>query len=154
MDDRFLKKFREILRLLDRELFYQNVSSCCGGITLAQCHTLLEIENNEDISITELAENLLLDKSTVSRSVENLVQSGYVDRIIPTENRRITTLNLTRSGKNACKNIRWNKEKYLETAVSKFSDKDKKELLRLLDKITLNMIHLRRNADNCENDAC
>jgi DNA-binding MarR family transcriptional regulator len=154
MDDRFLIKFREILRLLDRELFFQNLSSCCGGITLAQCHTLLEIENNENISITELAENLLLDKSTVSRSVENLVQSGYVDRIIPFENRRITTLNLTESGKNTCKNIKWNNEKYLETAISKFSEKEKKELLRLLDKITLNMIHLRRNTDDCGNDAC
>ena len=154
MDRKFLKKFREILRLFDRELFFQNISSCCGGVTLAQCHTLLEIENNESISVTELAGNLLLDKSTISRTVDGLVQSGYVDRVIPSENRRSTTLNLTESGKNTCNNIKWNNEKYLTEALSHLSNNEKKDLLRLLDKITLNMIQLRKSSDEDNSDAC
>ena len=106
MDKGYLRKFREILRLFDRELFFQNVSSCCGGVTLAQCHTLLEIENNEKITVTELAGNLLLDKSTTSRTVEGLVRSGFVERNIPSDNRRITTLNLTVTGKDTCDDIK------------------------------------------------
>ena len=154
MEDKFLKKFRELLRLLDRELFFQNISSCCGGLSLAQCHTLLEIEKNKNITITNLAGNLLLDKSTVSRSVENLVQAGYVDRAVPSENRRITTLNLTEPGQKTCQSIKWNNEKYLENAISEFSEKEKKELLKLLDKITMNMIQLRRNSDNSGGSIC
>jgi len=154
MDNNFLKKFREILRLFDRELFFQNLSSCCGGVTLAQCHTLLEIENNENISVTELAGNLMLDKSTVSRSVEGLVKYGFVDRVIPSENRRITTLSLTGSGRNTCNDIKWHNEKYLQDALAQLSNNEKKELLKLLDKITINMIRLRKNSDENDSEAC
>ncbi len=44
-----------------------------NGISLAQCHTLLEIEKSHEISISELANTLSLDKSTVSRTVDGLV---------------------------------------------------------------------------------
>jgi len=145
MDKGFLEKFREILRLFDRELFFQNVSSCCSGVTMAQCHTLLEIENNENITVTELADKLMLDKSTVSRTVESLVKSAYVDRNIPAENRRITTLNLTRAGKDTCNDIKWNNEKFLDDSLAQLTENEKKELLRLFDKITSRMIHLRKS---------
>ncbi len=154
MDKGYLRKFREILRLFDRELFFQNVSSCCGGVTLAQCHTLLEIENNEKITVTELAGNLLLDKSTTSRTVESLVRSGLVERNIPSDNRRITTLNLTDTGKDTCNDIKWNNEIFLEDSLSKLSEYEKKELLRLFDKITTNMIQLRKNSSDNQGKMC
>ena len=154
MDKGYLRKFREILRLFDRELFFQNVSSCCGGVTLAQCHTLLEIENNEKITVTELAGNLLLDKSTTSRTVESLVRSGLVERNIPSDNRRITTLNLTNTGKDTCNDIKWNNEKFLEDSLLQLSENEKKELIRLFDKITTNMIQLRKNSSGNYGKMC
>ena len=154
MDKNFLGNFREVLRLFDRELFFQNVSSCCGGVTLAQCHTLLEIENNDKISVTELSGNLLLDKSTTSRTVDSLVKSGFVKRSIPSNNRRITSLYLTEAGKKTCQDINWNNEKYLEDSLSQLSDIEKKELLRLFDKITNNMINIRKNSSENYDSAC
>ena len=73
MENKYINQFREIIRIFDREVSFQNSASCCNGISVAQCHTLLEIENNNEISISELAGNLSLDKSTVSRTVEGLV---------------------------------------------------------------------------------
>jgi DNA-binding MarR family transcriptional regulator len=154
MDKNFLGNFREVLRLFDRELFFQNVSSCCGGVTLAQCHTLLEIENNDKITVTELSGNLLLDKSTTSRTVDSLVKSGFVKRSIPSNNRRITSLYLTEAGKKTCQDINWNNEKYLEDSLSQLSDIEKKELLRLFDKITNNMINIRKNSSENYDSAC
>lgn len=154
MDKNFLRNFREVLRLFDRELFFQNISSCCGGVTLAQCHTLLEIENNDKITVTELSGNLLLDKSTTSRTVDSLVKSGFVKRSIPSNNRRITSLYLTEAGKKTCQDINWNNEKYLEDSLSQLSDIEKKELLRLFDKITNNMINIRKNSSENYDSAC
>lgn len=154
MDNSFLTKFREILRLFDRELFFQNVSSCCGGVTLAQCHTLLEIENNKKITVTELAGNLLLDKSTTSRTVDSLVKSGLVERKIPPDNRRITILNLTEAGENTCNDIKWTSEKFLKDSLSKLSVTERKELLRLFEKITNNMINMRKNASENYRSVC
>ena len=148
MRSTLLNKFREVLRLFDRELFFQNLSSCCGGVTLTQCHTLLEIENTEKITISELAKNLILDKSTVSRTVDNLVVAGFIDRTIPAENRRTTSLSLTTSGKKTTKAIKWNNENYLSSALSIMTEHEQKDIVRLLDKLTENMIHLRQKEDN------
>ena len=148
MRSTLLNKFREVLRLFDRELFFQNLSSCCGGVTLTQCHTLLEIENKEKITISELAKNLILDKSTVSRTVDNLVVAGFIDRTIPAENRRTTSLSLTSSGKKTTKAIKWNNENYLSSALSIMTEHEQKDIVRLLDKLTENMIHLRQKDDN------
>jgi len=148
MRSTLLNKFREVLRLFDRELFFQNLSSCCGGVTLTQCHTLLEIENKEKITISELAKTLILDKSTVSRTVDNMVVAGFINRTIPPENRRTTSLSLTTSGKQTTKAIKWNNENYLSSALSIMTKQEQEDIVRLLDKLTENMIHLRQNTDN------
>ena len=148
-----LNKFREVLRLFDRELFFQNLSSCCGGVTLTQCHTLLEIENKEKITVSELAKTLILDKSTVSRTVDNMVVAVFINRTIPAENRRTTSLSLTTSGKQTTKAIKWNNENYLSSALSIMTEQEQEDIVRLLDKLTENMIQLRQNSDN-RNSKC
>ena len=42
----------------------------CCGVSLTQCHTIVEIAKAGSISLNELADILTLDKSTVSRTVE------------------------------------------------------------------------------------
>lgn len=148
MDKFFIKKFRETIRVLDREMFYQNNASCCNGISLAQCHTLLEIEKNNEISISELAGNLSLDKSTISRTVDGLVNISLVDRIIPKENRRKALLNLTESGEQVCQTINFTNDTYIGNVLKDFTAEEQKEFLRLLKKLTLNMAAERQ--DNCD----
>lgn len=99
MNQKYIQQFRECFRILEREIFFQNTASCCNGVSLSQCHALLEIENNDKISVTELAQNMQLDKSTVSRTVDGLVKMDMVDRVIPDENRRKAILNLTEKAK-------------------------------------------------------
>lgn len=142
-------KFRELLRRFEREVFMQNNESCCNGVTLAQCHTLLEIESKKKESVTELAKTLGLDKSTVSRTVDGLVNIGLVDRAIPVENRRMATIQLTDAGKNICNSINCNNDKYFQDTLSVLTDPEKEELNRLLEKVTCRMIQLRSEDENC-----
>lgn len=149
MDKKFIQKFRETIRVLDREMFYQNTASCCNGISLAQCHTLLEIEKNTEISISELAKNLSLDKSTISRTVDGLVNINLVDRNIPKENRRKALLNLTQSGKQVCNTINFTNDKYIENVLGDFSSGEREDFLILLKKLTTNMANERHVNCNC-----
>jgi DNA-binding MarR family transcriptional regulator len=142
-DNQFIKKFREILRRFGREIFVQSNESCCNGVTLSQCHTLLEIESKNKESVTELAKTLGLDKSTVSRTIDGLVHIGLVDRSIPMENRRMATLKLTEAGKNVCHSINCNNDKYFYDTLSILTDPEKEELIRLFEKLTNQMIRLR-----------
>ncbi len=138
-----VRTFRELIRRFERELFMQNNDSCCEGITLAQCHTLLEVENKGKESVTELANTLGLDKSTVSRSVDGLVNAGLLDRTIPAENRRTSTIQLTREGKDICCDINSSSDRYFEDTLSVLSDPEKTELIRLLGKVINRMVQLR-----------
>ena len=145
-DNKFIRKFREVLRRFEREIFVQTNECCCNGVTLAQCHALLEIDSKDKVSVTELAKNLGLDKSTVSRTIDGLVSVGLVDRTIPEENRRTSSLQLTKNGKETCCSINGNNDKYIGQTLSILSDSEKEELLRLFEKITGQMVKLRSSA--------
>lgn len=143
MKKEFIEQFREILREFDREIDLQNNASCCNGISVAQCHTLLEIEKNSEISVGDLARNLSLDKSTVSRTVDGLVNIRMVDRNVPRENRRLALLNLTDTGKEVCTSINDSNNSYVRRVMQDFSAEEREEFLRLWRKLTSNMKQLR-----------
>jgi len=147
--NKIVKRFRELLRRFEREIFMQNNESCCDGVTLAQCHTLLEIESKEKESLTEIAKTLGLDKSTVSRTIDGLVNVGLVDRTIPAENRRMATIQLTNAGKNICESINCNNDKYFLDTLSVLNEPETEELIRLLEKVTNQMVQLRSQDQSC-----
>jgi DNA-binding MarR family transcriptional regulator len=142
MDQNYIQQFRECIRVLEREIFLQNTLSCCEGVSLSQCHALLEIENSPKISVSELAKNMQLDKSTVSRTVDGLVKKTLVDRVIPDENRRKAILNLTDEGKELCKTINFSNDSYIEDILENFSAQEREGFLEFLRKMTHNMQRL------------
>jgi len=143
MKKKFVNQFRETLRVFDRELYLQNNASCCNGISLAQCHTLLEIDKNSEISVSDLAKKLSLDKSTVSRTVDGLVNINMVNRVIPKENRRKALINLTGPGKQVCSTIHFTNDTYVSDILTGFTDGEREEFHKLFRKLTSNMVALR-----------
>lgn len=92
-------ELRELLRILERRLGMVDESKkACCGITLAQCHALVEVGRAEALSLNELAELLGLDKSTTSRTVDHLVRQGQVVRQTDTCCRRSVVIQLTENG--------------------------------------------------------
>ena len=146
MDQKYIHHFRDVIRIFDRELSVQNDASCCNGISVSQCHTLLEIEKNSEISVSELATKLSLDKSTVSRTVEGLVNISLVDRIIPKENRRMALISLTDSGKQVCSTINYSNDGYIKAVLKDFTREEQEKFLRLFEKLTKNMSEERKSS--------
>lgn len=138
-----IRSLRQIFRRLEREIFVQTNESCCSGVTLAQCHTLLEIESKSKESVTELAKTLGLDKSTISRTIDSLVNNGLVDRTTPVENRRMATIQLTEAGKQVCNSINCRNDDYFGEILSVLNDSEKDELVRLLGLVTNQMVNVR-----------
>jgi DNA-binding MarR family transcriptional regulator len=91
----FPQALREIERAVARHL--KDQTARCG-VTLAQCHIILELEELGNPSIVELAGQLQLDSSTLSRSIDGLVKSGMVNRMENPQNRRSSLLSLTEEG--------------------------------------------------------
>jgi|WetSurMetagenome_2_1015567.scaffolds.fasta_scaffold160088_2 DNA-binding MarR family transcriptional regulator len=98
----FRKRLREIERAVARHL--KDQTSCCG-VTLAQCHVILELEEMGSPGIAELAGQLQLDSSTLSRTIDGLVKTGLVSRRENPRNRRSSQVSLTPRGIQAGRQI-------------------------------------------------
>jgi len=103
MDAQIIREFRKNLRRLEQLIVSQlREDICCHGVTVAQCHCLLAVEQLGRPSQNELAEQLCLDKSTLSRTVEGLVQIGLLERAIDERDRRVYRIRLTEQGEKTC----------------------------------------------------
>jgi DNA-binding MarR family transcriptional regulator len=110
-----IKGFRENLRQTQRGLgWYQKNDMQCCGVTMAQCHTLLEIGERGDISIVELAAILGIDTSTLSRNVDTMFKSGLVNRVLNPNDRRYVTISLTEKGQSLFTTIQSAFDVYIE----------------------------------------
>ena len=95
-----VKQFRELTRELDCHLENINRSDCCQcSVNESQCFLVVEIGRNPGICIKDLAHTVHQDKSAVSRSIEELVQRGYVVREPSKTDRRCVVLDLTSEGR-------------------------------------------------------
>jgi DNA-binding MarR family transcriptional regulator len=107
----FIETFRRDVRRFERavDLRFRTEATCCG-VTFAQCHSILEIGTEEAMTVKELAARLGLDKSTLSRTVDSLVEDGYADRVPGRDDRRTVEIRLTEKGLEAFNRINatWN----------------------------------------------
>ena len=112
MDRDSIELFRAKLREIERAVWLQTKSEAlCCGVTLAQCHAILEIGAAGEVNLKELAARLGLDNSTLSRTVESLVKDGLAERIPSAQDRRATVIRLNKKG-NAARdriNSTWNR---------------------------------------------
>lgn len=109
------KEFREIMRQIVRKfgILEDDEKSCCG-ITLTQCHSLVEIGRAGAVSLCELTEIMGLDKSTLSRTVDQLVRNGYIKKETDDKNRRYITITLTPKGHKEYEGIEISMNSYFE----------------------------------------
>jgi len=111
VENRTIEQFRAKLREIERTVWMQTKSEAlCCGVTMSQCHAILEIGKAGELNLKDLAARLGLDNSTLSRTVESLVQDGLADRTPSKEDRRATVIRLNEKGRAALDRINstWN----------------------------------------------
>lgn len=117
ISDHDIDELRHNTRMMVRELglladAYQKI-----GITLAERHLLLELQGQSK-SINELAEHLLLDKSTTSRLVSKAVEKGFVAYAIDDFDKRRRHLTLTKKGNSTLATVEPIARKQVRDALS------------------------------------
>ena len=130
------RELRESVRQLERKLgiLEDGEMSCCS-LTLAQCHALVEIGRAECISLIELAKLLDLDNSTMSRTVNNLVNSGMAERALDPNDRRYVTIRLTPEGHGDFREIESNMSAYYARIYAAIPPEDRQMVLDSLQKL-------------------
>lgn len=125
---------RETLRILVRNLGILDKSdaSCCG-VTMTQCHAIVEIGRAKKISLIDLSDLLELEKSTMSRTINTLVDEGYVTREVDSSNRRYVSIQLTDKGLEVFQNIEDSMHQYYSNIFQSIPEDKRDQVLESLE---------------------
>ncbi len=128
-----VKLFREYTRELERNLENMNRSDCCQcSVNTLQCFLVVEIGRRPGINVKELSEMLKMDKSGISRSVEELVQKGFVSREPSKTDRRSVVLKLTSDGKKRFNKIEKDMDDKFRAVFEKIDEDKRDQVLEAL----------------------
>jgi len=137
MDLEMIRLFRDRVRQVQQKLGWsqRNDIQCCG-VTMAQCHALLALGEVKEMSIVELAGILDVDTSNLSRTVDNMVKAGLLNRIPNPQDRRYVLLTLTEEGKKAFDTIKHLFNAYLTKVFELIPEDKHRQIMESLDLVT------------------
>mgnify|MGYP001016436818 CR=1 FL=1 len=144
---------RELIRVLVRNLgiLEKSDASCCG-VTISQCHAIVEIGRSGEVSLNELAELLALDKSTMSRTINNLVEDGLVIRELDPEDRRYVKIKLTDKGIKIFKDIEESMDRYYKSIFNSVPEEKREQVLDSL-KLLIEAVNKNKCCrEDCQNE--
>lgn len=77
----------------------RSLSATTGDLTMSQYRALVLLAYQGDQRVVDLADNLGVNSSTVTRLVARLVRKGFLDRVADPHDRRATLLAITSEGR-------------------------------------------------------
>ena len=99
MDQDKINLLRHNARQVVRELGLLNEAYFDIGVTLAERHLLIELSTSSCPTMGEIAQKLLLDKSTASRLIARATKKGYIQSTLDKQDKRKRYLSLTELGR-------------------------------------------------------
>jgi DNA-binding MarR family transcriptional regulator len=146
-----LRSFRAKLRVLEREIgrCLEEQTDCCG-VTLAQCHVLLELDSLGSVSLKVLSERLELDKSTLSRAIDSLVGSAMVTRQEDPANRRQQLIALSKAGTKRVADIHQRCDAFYQHLLGKIPEAHRASVLQAIALMADAMVAQRKDTGPLE----
>lgn len=131
MDTTQIRAYRQRMRRFRRMIAACLEEDCSAlEVSVPQCDALLEIETRGETTIADLSEAIRLDKSTLSRTIDALVELGHVARSPDPSDRRYNLLTLTQEGRAVCDRVNATSD---ETARNVFNEIPPEKQLAALD---------------------
>jgi MarR family transcriptional regulator for hemolysin len=129
-----IRRFRHLARRFGRVLgALHGDAICCAGLTVAQAHLLLEIEDSDRTTIVELTRALRIGKGTVSRTVDALVDLGLVRRTPRPSDRRYNDLTLTPAGREAAAGVHKLGDDVVRRTFERIPPKERRAILETFE---------------------
>ena len=108
------------------------------NITIDQWLVLKSLKENPDLNQAELAEKVFKDNASITRIIDLLVKSGYVEREINPNDRRKFNLNITSIGNKILTETHTVVLQNRKTALNSIAENDIQIMSETLQKITSN----------------
>ena len=126
-----IRQFRTTLRKLERDVaIRQKRDDRTGGLSVVQCHTVINLGEIGETTIGQMAKRMGVDKSTLSRTMDRLVAKKLVDRIpLPTD-RRYLLVKLTEIGRQVCDQLNRVNNDYIKRVFSRIPESDHPQVMK------------------------
>lgn len=135
------KYFNRITRTAQR---YNNLVAS-DGLTAQQTHALRVISFHQQISQQQLADHLGVDKSQVTRLVNQLEKKEYLTRTVNPEDRREKLIAATLKADAVKQRDLESADRYYQWLLSTLSEKERAEFTAILQKLADRAIATRKN---------
>ncbi|RXT04258.1 MarR family winged helix-turn-helix transcriptional regulator [Ammoniphilus sp. CFH 90114] len=132
-----VQKFIRLFGLLN-----QNVTPCGYQLSPSQVFCLQELEHRT-LTVGDLAELLLLEKSTVSRLVDGMVKGGFVSRELNEGNRREVLVSLTEKGHKTLNRVREQSIEFYEALLEPLSQGEQQQVYQGFKLMTESLSEVR-----------
>lgn len=135
-----IRSFRRALRQFQR-LAGAQLKCCSCGVTLPQCLVLLDIDEHGRLTMGQLASNLRLDHSTLSRTVDGLVRKKLLSRLSDDNDRRLVWIRLTKAGVSACQDIHEENDEYCRQVFKHIPSTERGAVIRSFEVLIKAYLH-------------
>ncbi len=108
---------------------------CCHDISVTQCYALESLTRRGPLTLNELAAELYLDKSTVSRVVNTIERKKLLRRRPHKQDRRAVQLEITSAGRRLQEVIRADIEERERRLIADFDPAARKALIDLVGRL-------------------
>ncbi len=132
--------FREKISIFPqfiKKVFYDHdISKLNLDINTTQVQILMLVSENSDKSMSGISRMTGLEKSSFTRSVDCLVNNGFITKKPSENDRRVIQLSLTARGSRAAKLIKSDFAAYLDSLIADFTETEKMEFFSSLSTVT------------------
>ncbi len=144
VDTNLLFTLGELQRLMRA---YADKEAARFGITRAQWAVLARVERSEGMKQAELAELLEMQPITLTRLIDKLCDSGWIERRSDESDRRVNRLHLRKSGRQLLGKLSGLKSELTATALGDISSADAERLVAQLETIKENVRNAIQNPE-------
>ena len=144
-----ISTMRNAIKIFMRSLgVLEGKKTFCYDCTYAQCHVIWETAQENKISVNELAARLNISKSAVSRTVDDLVNKGLLERKPNPNDRRYVDIELTEKGQQTFREIEQNSRRYFEAVLEIIPENKRAITLKGIQTFSTALYHvLKRNTE-------
>lgn len=132
----FLEDIQVLKKAMDN-LFYK--VSKKTDLAVNEIRVLLFLHQNKELDIaSEIVENLMISKSHVSHTVEELKNKGYIIKVQDKKDKKKFHLKLTDKADNILKIIKYEQNKLNDILFKDIKENEKKQFIQTFNKILKN----------------
>lgn len=132
-NEQLLTSMQNMARLIKREVFLHK--NCGQYISHSEIEVMFLLKEKKSATMKAIADHLKVKSASVTPVIERMFKKKMLSRTHGEKDRRIIYISLTKNGLNMLQKKQKEMHKHIKNFFQKVSEKNKKELLRIINTI-------------------